>query len=459
MRRHSLRVGWSAVRIRGASAQAQGRAGRACLFVDPENGMNILVVGGGGREHALVWKIAKSPLVDKLYCAPGNPGIAKIAECVPISAENILGLFQFAREKAIDLVVVGPEDPLAMGITDELTSKGIRVFGPSAAAAELEGSKVFSKMLMHKHGVPTAGFRMFEDAHDAHEYLENAAAPLVVKADGLAKGKGVIVCNTLEEAHEAVREIMEVRAFGKAGDRIIIEECLRGEEASVLAIADGRVIIPLDAAQDHKRIFDGDQGPNTGGMGAYSPVPSVTPKLKAEIESKVLIPTIHGMRREGRRYQGVLYAGIMMTPTGPQVLEYNVRWGDPEAQPLVMRIKSDLVPVLMGVAEGNLKDATIEWDERAAICVVMASGGYPGPYEKGKVIEGLDDVANMQDVMVFHAGTEMRGGKIVTSGGRVLGVTALGETLAHARERAYAAVAKIHFDGAQYRRDIGYRAL
>jgi phosphoribosylamine--glycine ligase len=421
--------------------------------------MKILVVGGGGREHALVWKIAQSPLVNELYCAPGNPGIAQQAECVPISPEDLLGIFQFARDKGIDLVVVGPEAPLAMGITDELTSKGIRVFGPTAAAAELEASKVFSKQLMHKHGIPTAPFRVFEDAHDAYEYLDNIAAPVVVKADGLAQGKGAIVCDSLDEARAAVRDIMERRIFGKAGDRIIIEDCLRGEEASVLAIADGRTIIPLEPAQDHKRIGDGDQGPNTGGMGAYSPVPSVNNRMKEEIERRVLIPAVHGMRREGRRYQGVLYAGIMMTPTGPQVIEYNVRWGDPETQPLVMRIKSDLVPVMMGVAEGNLNDATIEWDPRAAICVVMASGGYPGPYEKGKVIEGLDDAAKMQDVMVFHAGTAISGGKLVTAGGRVLGVTALGETLAHARERAYAAVAKIRFDGAQYRRDIGHRAL
>jgi len=421
--------------------------------------MRILVVGGGGREHALAWKIAQSPLVDKLYCAPGNPGIAQHAECVPISPEDIGGIFQFARDQKIDLVVVGPEAPLAMGITDELTSKGIRVFGPTAAAAELESSKVFSKQLMHKHGIPTAPFRVFEDAHDAYAYLDKTPAPVVVKADGLAQGKGAIVCDTSEAARDAVREIMELRAFGKAGDRILIEECLRGEEASVLAIADGRTIIPLEPAQDHKRVGDGDTGLNTGGMGAYSPVPSVTAKMREEIERRVLIPAVHGMRREGRRYQGVLYAGIMMTSTGPQVIEYNVRWGDPEAQPLVMRIKSDLVPVLMGVAEGNLKDATIEWDPRPAICVVMASGGYPGKYEKGKVIEGLDEAAKVKDVMVFHAGTAMSGGRVVTAGGRVLGVTAIGTTIAQARERAYTAVSKIHFDGAHYRKDIGHRAL
>jgi phosphoribosylamine--glycine ligase len=421
--------------------------------------MRILVVGGGGREHALVWKIAQSPLVEKLYCAPGNPGIAQQAECVPISAEDLRGLFEFARDQRIDLVVVGPEAPLAMGITDELTSKGIRVFGPTAAAAELEASKIFSKQLMHKHGIPTAPFRVFEDAHDAYEYLEKRSGPIVVKADGLAKGKGAIVCESIDEAREAVRDMMERRVFGKAGDKIVIEECLRGEEASVLAIADGRTIIPLEPAQDHKRIGDGDTGPNTGGMGAYSPVPSVTDRMKEEIERKVLIPAVHGMRREGRRYQGVLYAGIMMTSTGPQVIEYNVRWGDPEAQPLVMRMKSDLVPVLMGVAEGNLKDATIEWDPRAAICVVMASGGYPGPYENGKPIEGLEEAAKMPDVMVFHAGTAMSGGRVVTAGGRVLGVTAIGDTIGEARSRAYAAVAKVRFDGAQYRTDIGFRAV
>jgi phosphoribosylamine--glycine ligase len=422
--------------------------------------MKILVVGGGGREHALAWKIAQSPLVKKVYCAPGNPGIARHAECVPLRADDLVGLVQFVREKGVDLTVVGPEDPLSMGIADELTPKGFKVFGPTQAAAELESSKVFSKRMMQKHGIPTAAFRVFQDAHDAHDYIAKVAAPIVVKADGLAKGKGVIVCGSAEEAHEAVRDIMERKIFGKAGDQVIIEECLRGQEASILAISDGRTIVLLEPAQDHKRIGDGDVGPNTGGMGAYSPVPVVTPALRDEVERRVFIPTIHGMRREGRRYQGILYAGIMLTGSGPQVLEFNVRWGDPEAQPILMRMKSDLVPLLMAAADGTLKESQeIEWDPRPAVCVVMASGGYPGDYRKGKPISGLDEAGKLKDVMVFHAGTAMSGGQVVTSGGRVLGVTAMGKTVAEARERAYDAIARIHFDGAQFRRDIGHRAI
>jgi len=421
--------------------------------------MNILVVGGGGREHALVWKIAQSPLVRKIYCAPGNPGIAQHAECVGLNSEDIIGIMQFCRDKKIDLVVVGPEDPLCMGIADELDSKGFKVFGPSKAAAELEGSKVFAKKTMHKHAVPTAPFRIFEDAHDAHEHLDSVVPPIVVKADGLAKGKGVIVCPTIRQAHDAVNRIMVDRAFGKAGERIIIEECLKGEEASMLAITDGRTIIPLEPAQDHKPVFDGDKGPNTGGMGAFSPVPRVSRKLRDEIERKVLVPMVHAMRMEGRKYRGLLYAGLMLADSGLNVLEFNVRWGDPEAQPLLMRIKSDIVPLLMAVAEGRIEDQAIEWDPRAAVCVVMASGGYPGHYEKGKVIEGLDDAARLDDVMVFHAGTARSGGKIVTSGGRVLGVTALGKDVAEARARAYEAVRLIRWDGAQYRTDIGAKAL
>ena len=421
--------------------------------------MNILVVGGGGREHALAWKMAQSPLVKKLYCAPGNPGIARHAECVGLNAEDTIGILQLCRDKRIDLIVVGPETPLCIGMGDDLRAQGFRVFGPSKAAAELEGSKVFAKKLMHKHAIPTAAFKVFEDAHDAHAHLAQTSAPVVVKADGLAKGKGVIVCATIEEAHDAVTQIMEERVFGKAGARVIIEECLRGEEVSVLAITDGRTIIPLDPAQDHKPIFDGDKGPNTGGMGAYSPVPRVTPETQAEIERDVIVPTVHAMRTNGRKYQGILYAGLMLTDAGLTVLEFNIRWGDPEAQPLLMRIKSDIVPVFMAVAEGKLDDNTLEWDERAAVCVVMASAGYPGAYEKGRPIEGLDRAAAVPDVMVFHAGTAESAGKIVTNGGRVLGVTALGADIAEARERAYEAVHLVHWEGAQYRTDIGSKAL
>ena len=422
--------------------------------------MNVLVIGGGGREHALVWKIAQSPLVEQVVCVPGNPGIARHAECVNLNTADMTGILQLCRNKKIGLVVIGPEDPLCMGLSDYLRDKGkLKVFGPSKAAAELEGSKVFAKKLMHKHAIPTAAFRVFEDAHDAHEYLDDAVAPIVVKADGLAKGKGVIVCATIEEAHAAVRQIMEHREFGQAGERVVIEECLKGEETSVLAITDGRTIIPLEPAQDHKPIFDGDKGPNTGGMGAYSPVPQVTDALRDEIERKVLVPTVHAMRTENRKYQGILYAGLMMTPQGISTLEFNIRWGDPETQPLIMRIKSDIVPLFLAVAEGNVQDQVIEWDERTAVCVVMASGGYPGPYEKGKVITGLDDAARLKDVMVFHAGTEMSDGKIVTNGGRVLGVTALGVDVADARAKAYEAVEMIHWDGCQYRKDIAAKAL
>jgi phosphoribosylamine--glycine ligase len=347
-----------------------------------------------------------------------------------------------------------------MGIADELTAKGFKVFGPTRAAAELESSKVFSKRIMQKHRIPTAAFRIFQDAHDAHDYADKVAPPLVVKADGLAKGKGVIVCGSAGEAHEAIRDIMERKVFGKAGDQIVIEECLRGQEASILAISDGRTIVLLEPAQDHKRIGEGDVGPNTGGMGAYSPVPAVTPALRDEIERRVFIPTIHGMRREGRRYQGILYAGLMLTGSGPQVLEFNVRWGDPEAQPILMRMKSDLVPALMAAAGGTLKESRqIEWDPRPAVCVVMASAGYPGDYGKGKPISGLDEAGKLKDVMVFHAGTAASEGRVLTSAGRVLGVTAMGKTIAEARERAYDAVARIHFDGAQFRRDIGHRAI
>ena len=421
--------------------------------------MKILVVGGGGREHALVWKIAQSPLVKKIYCAPGNPGIARHAECVPLRPDDLLGIMQFVREKSIDLTVVGPEDPLTMGITDELTGKGFKVFGPTRGGAELEGSKVFCKELMHKHAIPTADFRVFEDAHDAHDYLDNVGAPVVVKADGLAKGKGVIVCKSVEEAHDAVRRIMEEKIFGQAGDRVVIEECLRGEEASILAVTDGRTIMAMEPAQDHKPVFDGDRGPNTGGMGAYSPVPKITPALRAEVETKVFVPTVHALRMDRRKFRGVLYAGLMITSAGLQVLEFNVRWGDPEAQPLVMRMKSDIVPLLMAAAEGTLDQAQLQGDPRAAVCVVMASGGYPGAYEKGKPIEGLDKAAALDDVMVFHAGTAESGGRIVNSGGRVLGVTALGSGIAEARNRAYEAVELIRWQGAQYRKDIGDKAL
>ncbi|NOZ21808.1 MAG: phosphoribosylamine--glycine ligase [Planctomycetes bacterium] len=421
--------------------------------------MKVLVIGSGGREHALVWKIAQSKAVDKLYCAPGNPGMAEHAELVQIGSDDLSKLRNFAKENKVDLTLVGPEDPLAHGIVDEFRRSGLKVFGPTAKAAELEGSKVFCKQILHKHAVPTAAFRVFDRAGRAKEYIKSVGAPIVVKADGLAKGKGVIVCATEEEACDAVDLIMKKKEFGDAGDRVLVEQCLVGEEASVLAFTDGKTIMPMESAQDHKPIFDGDKGPNTGGMGAYSPAPVVTDKLSRIVEEKILVPTVHAMNREERPYLGVLYAGLMIDENGPQVLEFNVRFGDPETQPIVMRMKSDLVPVLMATAEGRLEEAELEWHPQAAVCVVMASGGYPGSYEKGKEITGLDEANAMEDVVVFHAGTARKDGKIVTNGGRVLGVTALGDGIAAAQARAYEAVKKIHFEGAQYRTDIGAKAL
>ena len=421
--------------------------------------MNVLVVGSGGREHALAWKIAQSPDLDELDCAPGNPGMASLAECVAVPADDVPGLVKLARDKAIDLVVVGPEDPLAMGLVDALKEADILAFGPSGHAAEIEGSKVFCKNLLHKHGIPSAEYRTFTELEPARDYVERIGAPIVVKADGLAKGKGAIVCATQEEALKAVDMMLRDGAFGPAGERIVVEECMVGEEASILAFTDASTIAIMETSQDHKPIFDGDQGPNTGGMGAYSPAPVITPDLAEKIEREIIVPTVHAMNREGRPYSGVLYAGVMVTDVGPKVLEYNARFGDPETQPLLMRMTSDLLAVLLATAEGKLDTATIEWDPRPAVCVVMASAGYPGPYEKGCVIEGLDQVADMPDVQVFHAGTAIKDGQCVTNGGRVLGVTALGEDIKAAQTRAYEAVAKIRFEGAQYRSDIGAKAI
>ncbi len=421
--------------------------------------MKVLIVGSGGREHALAWKIAQSPELDELICAPGNPGMAEIADCVEASVDDIEGLVALAKDRGVDLVVVGPEDPLVNGLADAAREAGMLVFGPSARAAQIEGSKVFCKQLLDKYSIPTASFRVFNSLDAAQAHVETTPPPLVVKADGLAKGKGVIVCQTQEEALDALDQIMRLRAFGEAGERVVIEECLVGEEASILAFTDGRAIATMETSQDHKRAYDGDEGPNTGGMGAYSPAPVVTPDLSLKIEREILVPTVHALNREGRPYKGVLYAGLMITDDGPQVLEFNARFGDPETQPLLARMTSDLLPVLRLTAEGRLDEAVIEWDPRPAVCVVMASGGYPGSYEKGKVIEGLEDVKQMEDVVVFHAGTAERDGRIVTNGGRVLGVTALGDDIRSAQARAYEAVRKIHFEGAHYRRDIAARAI
>ncbi|MGB9792537.1 MAG: phosphoribosylamine--glycine ligase [Thermacetogeniaceae bacterium] len=419
--------------------------------------MKILVVGGGGREHALVWKLRQSPRVSKIYCAPGNAGIAQDAECVPLAAEDLDGLLDFARSNGIDLTVVGPEAPLVAGIRDRFEEAGLRLFGPPARGALIEGSKSFAKELMTKFRVPTAPFEVFDSPKEAISYVRRIGGPCVVKADGLAAGKGVIVAKDASEAEAAVRLIGEEKAFGKAGDRIIVEECLVGEEVSVFAFTDGKSVLPMVAAQDHKRVYDGDKGPNTGGMGAYSPPPVYTPELHDRVCKEILEPIVAGMAAEGIRYQGVLYAGLMITEEGPYVLEFNCRFGDPEAQVVIPRLKTDLVDVMEAVLDGRLEEIALEWDHRSAVCVVLASGGYPGSYEKGKAIRGLDEVP--EGILVFHAATALSDGDLVTSGGRVLGVTAFGETIREAVERAYEGVSKISFEGMHYRRDIAYRAL
>ena len=421
--------------------------------------MKILIVGGGGREHALAWKLSQSPGVEKVYSAPGNPGTALCGENVAIAAEDIAGLRDFALGAGVDLTVVGPELPLTLGIADEFAASGLRVFGPDRRAAELEGSKVFTKRLMEKYGIPTGHYKEFTDPDEARAYIETHAPPMVVKADGLAAGKGVVVCRSRQEAVDAVALIMEERAFGAAGGRIIIEEFLAGEEASYIAITDGRTVVPFAPSQDHKAAYDGDRGPNTGGMGAYSPAPVVTPELEGEIMETIMVPTVRAMEAEGRPYSGVLYAGLMISEGRPRVLEFNCRFGDPECQPLMMRLDEDLADLLLAAAEGRLAGRALRWSPRAAVCVVMASKGYPGPYEKGFEITGLDEAAAMGDVEVFHAGTAQRDGRVVTSGGRVLGVTGLGDDIRDAVERTYRAVDKITYEGAYYRRDIGKKAL
>jgi phosphoribosylamine---glycine ligase len=423
--------------------------------------MNILVIGNGGREHALAWKIKQSPRVKHVFVAPGNAGTALEAENVDIPAGDIPRLVTFARNNQVDLTVIGPEAPLAAGIVDAFQQSKLKVFGPSKAAAELEGSKIFCKNLLRHADVPTADFRTFRDAASAVTYLqEREEAPLVVKADGLAAGKGVIVCRNRVEALAAVERIADKQEFGTAGSQIVIEECLHGQEVSVLAFTDGQTIVTLPPAQDHKPAYDGDTGPNTGGMGAYCPTPLVDDAFITNVEETILVPTIHQMKRSRRRFRGVLYAGLMLTKQGPKVLEYNVRFGDPECQPLLMRLKSDLVDVLEAVVDERLEEIpSLEWDPRPAVCVVMASEGYPGKYEQGHVIRGLDDAAQLPDVKVFHAGTATSDGQVVTNGGRVLGVTALGNSIAAAKLQAYKAVKCIRWPGAWCRKDIADKAL
>ncbi|MEZ6061242.1 MAG: phosphoribosylamine--glycine ligase [Planctomycetaceae bacterium] len=423
--------------------------------------MKILVIGQGGREHALVWKLSQSRNVERVYCAPGNAGTSQDGENVSIAADDISRLLSFAKQNSIDLTVVGPEAPLVAGIVDEFRSAGLRIFGPSKAAAQLEGSKSFCKEIMKKAGIPTAAFKAFTSLQPALSYLDSVEhdLPLVVKADGLAAGKGVYVCRNRREAIDAATSMLKHDEFGTAGRKIVIEECLEGQEASILAIIDGDTIIPLETSQDHKRALDGDRGPNTGGMGAYSPAPSVTEPMMDEIVTRILIPTVSAMKNRGCPFSGILYAGLMLTHQGPKVLEYNVRFGDPEAQPVLMRLKSDLAQVLSLAADGRLAELEgLDWDPRPAVCVVMASEGYPGDYEKGREISGIDEADAMPDVKVFHAGTVEKDSRILNAGGRVLGVTATGATIADAKVAAYAAVEQIHWAGGWCRSDISDKA-
>lgn len=422
--------------------------------------MKVLVIGSGGREHTLVWKIAQSSKVEQIFCAPGNAGIAQQAQLVDIKAEDTDGLLEFALKEKIDLTVVGPEVPLVNGVVDRFQEKGLKIFGPGAAAARLEGSKVFAKEIMSKYNVPTAGYEVFQDSQKAKDYIAKKGAPVVIKADGLAAGKGVIMAQTIEEALKAIDDIMEDKVFGSAGEKVLIEDCLTGEEASILVVCDGENIVPLASSQDHKRVNDKDQGPNTGGMGAYSPAPVITDDLLAIIIETIINPVIKGLKQEGRIYKGILYAGLMITSQGPKVIEFNVRFGDPETQVILPRLKSDLIDVFSAAIDGSLDQVKLDWDSRACICVVMASGGYPGKYEKGKIISGLDQAAGLEDVLVFQAGTVLdNNSNCVTVGGRVLGVTARAEDIKKAIDKAYEAVSTIQFEGAHFRKDIAYRAL
>jgi phosphoribosylamine---glycine ligase len=421
--------------------------------------MKILIVGGGGREHALAWKLNQEDAVSKIFTAPGNGGTEKIGENVPISGNDIESLSNFAKSENIDLTIVGPEAPLTLGIVDTFNELGLTIFGPNKAAAQIEGSKSFSKNLMKKYNIPTADFEEFTNPVKAKEFVKKIGAPVVVKADGLAGGKGVIISKNIVDAHTAIDRIMVNKEFGDAGDKVIIEQFLTGEEASFLAFTDGEEVIPMASSQDHKPIYNYDEGPNTGGMGAYSPAPVVTDELFDRIMTEVMIPTVKGMKAEGTRYTGVLYAGVMIKDGELKVLEFNARFGDPEAQPLFHRLKSDLSPVLLATINGTLKGVTLEWDERPSICVVMASGGYPGKYQIGKEIFGVDTIHEMKDVVVFHAGTTYIGRHLNANGGRVLGVTAMGTDLQDAKNRAYKAVDKIDFHQAHFRTDIGDKGL
>ena len=422
--------------------------------------MKVLVIGGGGREHAIVWKLAQSRRVDKIYCCPGNAGIAELAECVDIKPTDFDALLNLVRYEWIDLTVVGPEDPLAAGIADVFRKDGRKIFGPGASASKLEASKAFSKDFMRRYGIPTAEYKVFNSYIHAEDYIRLKGAPIVIKADGLAAGKGVFVARTMDEASEALRVIMKEHAFGGAGEKVVVEDCIGGEEASFMAFTDGKVIVPMVPSQDHKRVFDGDLGPNTGGMGAYSPAPVLTEEVEQAVMEKVMRPFLRGVQAEGMDFRGVIYAGLMIREDKkPMVLEFNCRFGDPETQAVLPRLDSDFFEVLLAVSEGKLAQAPVAWRPNASVCVVMASGGYPGVYEKGKIINGLDAAKRMKDVVVFHAGTGFDGDAVVTAGGRVLGVTATGADVKAAKAKAYEAVGRISFEGMQYRKDIADRAI
>lgn len=421
--------------------------------------MKVLVVGSGGREHALIWKIFQSERVEKIYVAPGNDGMSDLAERVDIASDDIKGLADWVEKEGIDLTVVGPEKPLVEGIVDEFESRGLKIFGPNKEAARIEGSKVFAKNILEKYNIPTAEYEVFTEPADAMNYLERAEYPLVIKAEGLAAGKGVFIATNKEKAFDAVEKIMADRIFGDAGDRIVIEDFLEGEEVSVLAFTDGKTILPMSPAQDHKAIFDGDEGPNTGGMGAYSPTPFVNEECEREICEKILKPSIAAFEKEGLKYKGILYCGLILTDTGPKVLEFNARLGDPETQVIIPRLKNDLVDILELVVEERLDQIELEWDERAAVCVVLASGGYPIDYKTGYKIEGLNGLGKYDNVLIFHAGTRLEGEDYLTDGGRVLGITVLGDGLIDAISQAYDCVDEVYFEDMHYRTDIGYRVM
>lgn len=421
--------------------------------------MRMLIVGGGGREHALVWKLRSSPLVKKLFAVPGNAGMAQAAQCVDISAENLTGLADFAQRNSIDLTVVGPELPLTRGIVDEFEKRNLKILGPSKAAAEIEGSKVFAKQFMKKYHIPTASFKIFESPDEASDFVKSSEMPLVIKADGLAAGKGAVVVEDTASALSTIKKMMVDKIFGEAGSRVVVEDFLEGEEVTVLAFTDGESTVPMLSSQDHKKIFDQDRGPNTGGMGAYAPAAIADDKMIKRVSDEILEPAVEGLKREERAFKGILYAGLMITELGPKVMEFNCRFGDPETQVILPLLKSDLAEIFFSIVDGELSLQEVEWADDFAVCVVLASAGYPGKYEKGKEIFGLSKARLMEDVVIFHAGTRGRGDRVFTNGGRVLGVTATDKSMENAIQKAYSAVSKIEFEGVQYRKDIGHRAF